>query len=187
MIPLIKDGPMLKPSQELKAREFWIYCFYKILDWGWRSREKSQGNVRDYLLLTVILLAGKTPVQGQQSTKYQELLTFKYNHHSHQHIYQVKIILTTGTTLNERSGPVTRSLFTLAWMAASGEVFASETFHILLLPLIFVTTTPGTRARCSLAAATTAGWCQATWAACQDQAAPSRGARSTSTSISTWI
>ena len=130
----------------------------------------------------MILLAGKTPVQGQQSTKYQELLTFKYNHHSHQHIYQVKIILTTGTTLNERSGPVTRSLFTLAWMAASGEVFASETFHILLLPLIVVTTTPGTRARCSLAAATTAGWCQATWAACRDQAqglaALSRGDRS---------
>ena len=35
-----KGGPRLKPSQEIKEREFWIYCFDVKLDWGGRSREK---------------------------------------------------------------------------------------------------------------------------------------------------
>ena len=35
-----KGGPRLKTSEELKEREFWIYCFDVRLDWGGRSWEK---------------------------------------------------------------------------------------------------------------------------------------------------
>ena len=59
---------MLKPSQEIKEREFWIYFFDVKLDWGGRSWEKSQEKNRDYLRLTVMLLAGKTPKTGHQDT-----------------------------------------------------------------------------------------------------------------------
>ena len=50
------------------GKGIWTYCFYEILDWDGRSREKSEGNARDNLRLTLLLLAGKTPTNWSSGT-----------------------------------------------------------------------------------------------------------------------